>query len=540
MNPQTIYVLSSGFLSDMAHQAINNLSELDWPVSRSTLYRMAYQSISPSANKLVAFLDAYAATGLNPQRPELKDTWPLWDKVGEALTDYFASLQPHMGFNPTLVEIMERWVPVILAKPELQDAIIFPLHHIYPSYKTLHEMGAWDRSVSPYDLLQNCTPKLVTGFAKVLMAKYANRFKEDPGALNQLGRWRKVPSTTTLYTMKNQAIGKIGYQNTGANHVPGKELAKKAAAVAAMALGRSTNLHWEYDTMHTKAKRLTEELYQFGRYDIASLQQDFEARLRNGPFPCTVQATFTPALQKRYEDARKYRSTYSPAFGEVDEIMLNDLFCYSIASGITLKWTDTQLLAIALYFQVPLHCLLLWLLEATVIYRRSFATDATIMIVKQNICGSSDVSMAVYEHDFFGAYSAFTKTLSSSKASRYHDMKLVTDALLKVDHTKLEAGEAPLDELNAFYEMLIGAPNNYATNPLSDKEIKRIENRNDPEVARPSDLHNYDEDDDDEPAISLLDVLSEDDDDDEGFFIPPMPEGERFRMPTKPKEPDDE
>jgi hypothetical protein len=83
--------------------------------------------------------------------------------------------------------------------------------------------------------------------------------------------------------------------------------------------------------------------------------------------------------------------------------------------------------------------------------------------------------------------------------------------------------------------MIIGAPNNYATNPLSDREIKRIENRNDPEVVRPSDLHGYDPDeDDDEPAVSLLDALaSSEDDEDEGFFIPQTPEGERFRLPSK-------
>jgi hypothetical protein len=515
---------------------------MEWHLSRSSLYRMAYQGHTPSASKLVKFLDTYASTGLDPARPNSSHeygVWPLWDKVAEALTEFWMQSDCRFGPDPIFSQIMDRWVPILLAKPELKEKVIYPLAHIYPSYEKLHEMGAWDRSVSPYDLLAGSTPKWVSGFSKFLLEKYADKFKGDPGAPAQIGAWRKAASTTTLYSMKNHHIGSATLQNEGANLVPKKVLAEKAARLTALAFGSSSNLHWEYGTSHYKAKSLPDELFQFGRFDIASLQQDFSARLRSGPFPCTVQATFTPELKRRYDEARKYRANYlasSPSvFDTVDEILLNDLFCYAIASEVNLKWTDTQLLAIALYYHVPLHCLLLWVMEAAVVYRRRFATDHTVMSVKRNICEFSNISLPVYDEAFYRPYAHFTNTLSSSKASRYCDMKAVADRLIGIDPDKIQRGEEPVEELSAFYEMIIGAPNNYATNPLSDREIKRIENRNDPEVVRPSDLHGYDPDeDDDEPAVSLLDALaSSEDDEDEGFFIPQTPEGERFRLPSK-------
>jgi hypothetical protein len=521
------YILSGSFLADMAHLALTDLNELKWPVGRSTLYRMAYQSGIPSTTKLVKFLDAFAATGINPAAPKHDTAYPLWQQVGDAINSFFASSRPRMGPDPIKTELMDRWVPVILAKPELQDQIIYPLQHVYPTYEELHEMGAWDRSVSPYDLLKAANPKVVVEFSKFLLKRYTQKYKEQEHYTPLMGLYSARTSHTTMSTMKNQRIA--------TNFTPGHEMAKVASVVASLALGASSNIEWEYSLAHDKARKLPDELYQFGQFDIASLQQDFASRLLSGPFPCTVKSTFTPELKRRYDEFKKYVTTFTPAFGEVDEIMLNDLFCYSIASEITLKWTGGQLLALSVYFHVPIHCLLLWLMEASVIYRRRFASDNTIMSVKQNICNVTNISPSVYDDAFFRRYMDFTKTLSSSKASRYSEMKRVADKLTGIDHTKLERGEIPVEELSAFYEMIIGAPNNYATNPLSDREIKRIENRNDPEVVRPSDLHGYDPDeDDDEPAVSLLDALaSSEDDEDEGFFIPQTPEGERFRLPSK-------
>lgn len=524
---QTSYILSGSFLSDMAHIAINDLSELRWPVGRSTLYRMAYQGVVPSTKKLVKFLDAFALTGINPGAPKHDSTYPLWQEIGNAINAFFNNSQPRMGPDPIKTELMDRWVPVILAKPELQEAIVYPLHHIYPTYEALHEMGAWDRSVSPYDLLKATNPRTVVEFSKLLLNRYTKAFKERDHCAPLMGLYSAKTSHTTMSTMKSQRIS--------TNFTPGPELAKVASVVASLALGASSNVEWEYAIANDKAKKLPDELYQFGRYDIKSLQEDFASRLLSGPFPCNVQATFTPELKRRYDEAKKYRTNYTPVFGEVDEIMLNDLFCYSIASEITLKWTGGQLLALAVYFHVPVHCLLLWLMEAAVIYRRQFASYNTILSVKHNICNVTNISPAVYDEAFFRSYTNFVKTLSSSKSSRYSDMKRVADTLTGIDHANLAPGEVPVEELSAFYEMIIGAPNNYATNPLSPREITRLENRDDPSNVKPTDL--YGDDDDDEPAPSLLDVLDEDDYDDEAtFIIPTDANGERFRMPVKRKE----
>lgn len=540
-----MYVLSGSMIADIAHQALTDLSHLQWPLGRSSLYRMAYQGITPSASKLVKFLDVYAETGLDPMYPAKANnpaeafgaphtSWRLWDKVAEALTEFWARTSVRFDVDPILCEMMDRWVPVLLAKPELREKVTYPLSHIYPTYEELHEMGAWNRSVSPYDLLAPTTPKWLNGFTQFIMEKYSDKFKQDPSARNQLGAWRKAAAPTSLYAMKAQHIGKATYQNNGQNLYPHKVLLTKAAKLASVALGSSGNLNWEYAIANQKAKTLPDDLYQFGRFDIDALRQDFEARLRSGPFPCTIQATFTPELNRRHEEARKYRASFTPEFGMVDEIKLNDLFCYSIASEITLKWTDTQLLSLALYYHVPLHCLLLWVMEAAVVYRRRFATDHTVMAVKRNVCDSCNISLAVYNAEFYDPYNQFVQRLSSSKSSRYHEMKRVADKLLNIDHAKVESGEEPVEELEAFYELILGAPNGYATNPLSDKEIRRIESRTDPDVVRPTDLYGDDEDDDDEPAVSLLDVLAEDDDfasDDEEEFTFDQPAG-RFRLPS--------
>lgn len=525
------YFISQQVFADMAHIALTHpqMSQLKWPLSRASLYRVAYQGAHPSPAKMLKFIEAFAQTGMDPRYPTSPPgdgPFPLWDKVEENLSAFFVDSRPRLQADPIMVEVLDRWIPLLMAREDLQERLSYPIHYVYPSYEELHEMGAWHTSVSPYDLVRSCAPKNVIGLYRMLESKFQKRLVNGDSYVNLLGVMPGTLSASTLYALRAQRI-------TG-NYTPGSELAKCAATVAAMALGASSNAQWEY-TMKNARTALPEPLQQFGKFNITALHDEFLRRLLAPPLPCTVQATFTPFLQQSYDrmleankNAREAAKLH-PSMRPVDEVSLNDLFCMAIASQVNLKWTAKQIMALAVYFHVPLHSLFLWIMEATVIYRRRFMTDNTARWLRQAICEKSGIDIGVYDAEFFNGYQQFVATLGSSREDRFTAMKHIADTLTGIDPEAASRKEVPIEHLTTFYEMVVGCVNPNASTPLTEAEIRAAEE------ARPSDLYGPDDDGDDDPAPNLLDVLAEDDDDEEEFFIP---EGGPVKFPTMPKKED--